>query len=192
METTLAPSGSVRRPAISNGLLGMIFFLTFEVMLFASLISALTVNKASAGVWPPLDQPRLPIEDTAINSIFLLISGLTAFRMTRSSSSGRRLLFTAITWFLGLTFVLLQGVEWAQLIGFGLTTSSSIYGAFFYLIIGVHALHVLMGMGLLTWLGVGARSASPLAWADRSSTVALYWYFVVGIWPVLYYLVYLS
>ena len=50
---------------ISNGLFGMLVFVLTEAMLFAGFISAFTIVKASAPVWPPPDQPRLPVEATA-------------------------------------------------------------------------------------------------------------------------------
>ncbi|MFN8299853.1 MAG: cytochrome c oxidase subunit 3, partial [Chitinophagales bacterium] len=64
---------------LSNGILGMLFLLTTEFMFFAGLISAFVVNTAKEPVWPPMGQPRLPIEVTAINTIILLFSGITFF-----------------------------------------------------------------------------------------------------------------
>ena len=48
----------------------------------------------------------------------------------------------ALTAALGGVFLLIQGYEWARLIHFGLTVSSSIYGGLFYTLIGFHAFHV--------------------------------------------------
>jgi cytochrome c oxidase subunit 3 len=88
----------------------------------------------------------------------------------------------------GAAFVALQGAEWVALLRQGLTLTSSSLGSFFYLIIGVHALHVVVALALLvyTWIRLqrGWLASSQLAAAE------VFWYFVVGIWPVLYLVVY--
>ena len=61
-------SESERQPIVSNGVLGMLIFLLTGGMLFAGLISAFTIIKSQAIVWPPPDQPRLPLEETAVNT----------------------------------------------------------------------------------------------------------------------------
>jgi cytochrome c oxidase subunit III len=197
MMTTVTIHPQVR--GISNGLLGMAFLVATEVMLFAGFISAYIVNRSVAILWPPYGQPRLPIEVTAFNTIFLLASAITLFifytKYTQGKidhSSSRPLVLLIITMVLGCTFVVVQGYEWVKLIGYGLTTTSSIYGAFFYLIIGVHGVHVLVGLILLLNLYYYLRKDpfTPTAF-QRIPVFSLYWYFVVGVWPVLYYLVYL-
>jgi cytochrome c oxidase subunit 3 len=90
---------------------------------------------------------------------------------------------------LGAFFVVFQGFEWVALIREGLTLTSSNLGAFFYLIVGMHALHAVAALGVLayTWLLLqrGWLAQSQLAAAQ------VFWYFVVGLWPVLYAVVYL-
>ena len=90
---------------------------------------------------------------------------------------------------LGAAFVMLQGAEWVALIGEGLVLSSSPHAGFFYLIVGTHALHVLCALAALSVLTArlwrGTLSAESF-WAGR-----LFWYFVCGLWPVLYWRVYL-
>ena len=85
--------------------------------------------------------------------------------------------------------VAFQGVEWLALIRDGLTLTSSVLGSFFFLIVGVHALHAVVALGILIWvydrLRRGWLSSSRLAAAE------VFWYFVVGIWPLLYLVVYL-
>jgi cytochrome c oxidase subunit 3 len=191
-----------RRPLIDNARLGMLIFLAAETMLFAGLVGAFLVLRLGAQVWPPPFQPRLPVEVTGINTLVLLASSLTLTRALRALSRGdqsgliRGLGLTAL---LGLTFLAVQGYEWARLIHFGLTVSSGAYGTTFYTLIGAHGLHVLAA---LTWLAavlgrarggpgthggaVGARERHVGVWL-----CGMYWYFVVFLWPVLYTLVYL-
>jgi heme/copper-type cytochrome/quinol oxidase subunit 3 len=90
---------------------------------------------------------------------------------------------------LGAFFVVFQGVEWVALIGEGLTLTSSTHGSFFYLIVGAHALHAVAALIALGWtwtLLSRRRLRQGTLWA-----VSLFWYFVVGLWPILYVRVYL-
>jgi heme/copper-type cytochrome/quinol oxidase subunit 3 len=185
------------RKTISNGVLGMIFLLSTEAMFFAGLISAYIVNRSMVSVWPPYDQPRLPIEVTAINTIILILSACCfflfskKFKNTLNKSLSKRWLFIAIL--LGSNFLFIQGTEWFKLIEFGLTSKSNLYGAFFYLIIGAHGLHVLAGILILIYLlNHFIKSKNDEEVLNKINMCGMYWYFVVGIWPILYVLVYLS
>ena len=98
----------------------------------------------------------------------------------------------ATTSALGAFFLAIQGYEWIKLIHFGLTLSSSVYGGLFYTLIGFHAFHVVVG---LIWLLVVLVLAKRGRWSRQRhvgvQTCAMYWTFVVALWPLLYGLVYL-
>jgi cytochrome c oxidase subunit 3 len=180
-----------RTPIVPNGALGMLAFVASEAMLFAGLVSAFNIIRASALVWPPPDQPRLPVQETLVNTAALLASGIALALAQRAFARdwrrAKRPLAAAIA--LGAFFVGAQGVEWVALIREGLTMTSSSLGSFFYLIVGLHAAHAVAGIAGLayTWwrLQRGWRAKSQLAAA------AVFWYFVVGLWPILYGVVYL-
>jgi cytochrome c oxidase subunit 3 len=178
-------------PLVPNAVLGMLMFLFTEIMLFAGLISAHSIARASSIVgWPPPGQPRLPFEETALNTVALLLSGVLVFFAQRSLRRDRRRTETllALGIALGAFFVGFQGVEWLGLIREGLTLTSSTHGAFFYLIVGVHALHAIAALAALARCGIRLRRG-VLAQSSLTAT-ALFWYFVVGVWPVIYFQVY--
>jgi|SRR3990172_2256489 len=190
-----APPEAREEPLISNARLGLLMFLAAEAMFFAGLIGAFLVFRLGSAVWPPPFQPRLPVEVTGINSLVLLASGLTmhwALRAVRAGRSRRLTQWLVATALLGVVFLCIQGYEWIRLVQFGLKVSSSVYGATFYTLIGCHGLHVL-GAGM--WLMVvSMRAHGGRYTAQRHTGVelcAMYWTFVVALWPVLYGLVYL-
>lgn len=170
-------------------------FLGAEAMFFASLIGAFLVFRLGSTTWPPPFQPRLPVVVTGVNTLFLLASGVTmrlalnAVRAGRLSGLASYLLTTA---FLGGLFLGVQGYEWVRLVRFGLTISSGVYGATFYTLIGSHGLHV---FGAVVWLVVVLLQAQRGRFAAERHTgvelCAMYWTFVVALWPILYGLVYL-
>jgi len=168
---------------------GMLIFLGAETMLFAGFVTAYLVFRLGAPVWPPPLQPRLPVGVTAVSTAVLLLSGYTMWRALRAARDGddgglgRSL---ALTGLLGATFLAAQGYEWTRLLTFGLTAPSGIYGGTFYTLIGAHALHVLAALAWLSILLLATRRGPMVP------VFGMYWYFVVGLWPVLYTLVYLA
>ncbi len=175
---------------ISNGVLGMSLFILTEIMFFAGMISSFTIVRASAAIWPPADQPRLPLEATAINTLALFLSGLFLYlaqrRFNADRQSARLPLIVSIA--LGAFFVAFQGWEWASMLAQGLTLTSSMLGSFFYLIVGMHALHAIAAIGLL--LRIWRRLERGWLQPSQLATAAVLWYFVVGAWPVIYWRVY--
>lgn len=179
-----------REPLVPSGVMGMLIFVFTEIMVFAGLISAFHIVRSAAVVWPPPGQPRLPFEATAFNTAVLLASGVALRwarrRFDRSRASARAPLAAAIA--LGAFFVLVQGAEWVAMIGQGLTLTSSTLGGFFFVIVGLHALHA---VGALVLLGVTLRRLRR-GWLASSQlgTAEVLWYFVVAVWPVLWLVVY--
>ncbi|MFP8879761.1 MAG: heme-copper oxidase subunit III [Myxococcota bacterium] len=178
-------------PVLPNSVMGTLIFVIAELMMFAGLISAFTIVKAGALGWPPPGQPRLPVEATAFNTAMLLASAAVLFYSGRafdgSRDAAKRPLFVAIG--LGAFFVCFQGYEWISLIRHGLTLTSSNYGSFFYLIVGMHGLHALAGLAML--VRAASKLTRGLLAASTFAAARLFWYFVVGLWPILYFLVYL-
>lgn len=179
----------------NNARLGVLMFLGAETMFFAGLVGAFLVYRLANEVWPPTAMPRLPVAVTGINTLLLLASALTMWRAQRAVRRGAQQAFVRLlvwTLILGVLFLAVQGYEWVQLIRFGLTLSSGVYGATFYVLIGSHALHV---FGAVLWLAGVWRRAQRQSYHAKQYTGAavcgMYWYYVVALWPVLYWLVYL-
>jgi len=182
-------------PIGSNAWLAVLMFLGAEAMFFAGLIGAFLVFRLGSTIWPPPFQPRLPLGVTGVNTIILLASAVTmrfALRRTQHGNFKSSVFWLSLTASLGALFLLIQGYEWLQLLHFGLTVSSSVYGGLFYTIIGFHALHV---FGALVWLAVVWAKARRRAFTKQNyvglQVCSMYWIFVVALWPVLYGLVYL-
>ena len=173
----------------------MLVFLGAEAMFFAGLISAIVVLRAGAGAWPPPDQPRFPVAVTAVNTLILLASGVAMVRARRAIRTGRPAALTqglGLTAALGTTFLVIQGIEWVRLVTHGLNVSHGVYGGLFVAAISCHGLHVVGGVAAVAaaWVGARRRRFTPRDHATVTA-VQLYWLFVVGVWPILYGLVYL-
>jgi len=181
-------------PPVSNTRLAVIMLITGETMLFAGLIGMYLIFRLSAATWPPPDLPRLPLGITVLNTIVLFASivpmrlALASARANRPDAAARAV---ARTTMLGALFLAIQGIEWFRLVTHGLKLSSGTYGATFYVVIGCHAFHVLAAVVWLATLTLLARSR-PLTSRHHAGLemCTLYWYFVCGLWAVLFPLVY--
>ncbi|MSP41570.1 MAG: heme-copper oxidase subunit III [Deltaproteobacteria bacterium] len=184
-----------RAPLAANAWLAVLMFLGAEAMFFAGLIGAYLVFRIGAPFWPPPFQPRLPVILTGMNTLILLSSAWTMNRALRAGQQNQQaalIRYLGVTALLGSLFLAVQGFEWLELIRFGLTVSSSVYGGLFYTLIGFHGAHVL---GALVWLGVVFIWARQGRYSKANhiglQTCRMYWNFVVALWPILYGLVYL-
>ena len=194
-EAVVSGQPIVNRTPVSSGVIGMLIFMVTEAMFFAGLVSAYLVIRAGIEEWPPWGQPRLPVVATAFNTVVLLASG---FIMAHSRACfkknelalGRRWLGISIL--LGAFFLVFQGYEWIQLLKFGFTLSSSVYGGLFYLLIGAHGFHVMGALAILIYAWYRIKTQGNPITPEGLFPFQLLWYFVVCVWPVLYVLVYLS
>jgi heme/copper-type cytochrome/quinol oxidase subunit 3 len=183
------------RGGLDNLRLAILILIAGEIVFFGGLVTAFLVLRVAAPVWPPPFQPRLPVLVTGLNTLVLLGSSIAMVAAARAWRAGdqrplvRRLSITAL---LGGVFLVVQGYEWVRLVSFGLTMSSGVFGTTFYGLIGTHALHVLAA---LLWLSVMTALAARGRFGPGRTTplgaCAMYWHFVVALWPVLYVTVYL-
>jgi len=171
---------------IKRAYIATTIFIASEIMYFGALISAFLRIKRTLIEWPPEGLPAYPVAQTLFNTLFLLASGIFNLIFDKR----RKEIFFVLTWIFGATFVILQGVEWIRLIKFGLTMTTHAYGSIFYLIVGSHAVHVLIG---LIWLFVAFIISQKKGKIRTPSleSASLFWKFVVLIWPILYVLVYI-
>lgn len=191
------PPGSppAAQSAMGTNVLGMLVFIASEAVLFLTLIVTFAVVRAGYPEWPPSDQPRLPVMVSFLNTFVLLGSGAAMFGAWRSIRRGhvpssRRLLNAATL--LGILFLVVQGLEWVRLIEFGLAVSRNIYGAVFYVMVGMHALHVFIAvLGLLYVSRRFGKGAYTREAHDGLTMGGMFWGFVVLVWPLLFVFVYL-
>ncbi|HYQ80938.1 MAG TPA: cytochrome c oxidase subunit 3 [Anaeromyxobacteraceae bacterium] len=172
--------------------LGMVVFLGSWAMMFAGLFFAYGLVRARAAVWPPLDQPPLPLLLPGLNSAVIAGSSAALLGALRALGGRRR---RAGAWLvvlaagLGALFLALQAVVWARLWQAGLVPSGGPYPSAFYALTALHALHVLVGVAALARLAFRARGGrkAPLL---SLRLWGMYWHFVGVVWLLMYLAVY--
>src|SRR2546422_608443 len=183
------------RRGLDNLRLAVLFFMGAEAMFFGALISALLVLRLGMAAWPPPLEPRLPIAVTGLNTLVLLASSVTliaAGRAPRRGEHPRHGPWLRATAPLGAPVPVGPGYEWIRLIGYGLSLASGVYGTTFFALIGFHGLHVLTALvWLLVTTALVTRGRFREGQSAPAQACAMFWHFVVGVWPVLYVTVYL-
>ena len=167
------------------------FLMTGIAMLFAGLSSAYIVLRGVPS-WENIPLPSLVWGKTLI----LVVSSVT-FEMARRSVKRNRIAalkqWLGVTAILGIAFVAGQIEAWRQLSAARYHLISTMHSSFFYVLSGIHAVHILGGLiGLTvvivkTWYGrLSSLSFEPLRMC------ATYWHFMAGVWLYLLLLLVLA
>jgi cytochrome c oxidase subunit III len=140
--------------------------------------------------------PREVLDLPIFNTIFLLSSSLTIWLAERAlvrRAMSNFVAFWGLTILLGAIFLIGTAREWYKLITVDhLTISTNLFGTTYYSLVGLHALHVIVGLILLLAVLVFAlmRALRPED-TKRVEVLALYWHFVDSVWVVVFTVVYL-
>jgi cytochrome c oxidase subunit 3 len=178
-------------------LLGFVFFLMSDVVLFSMFIFAYLYLRSSVPNWPPITAsghqlPRFDTAFAALNSIVLFGSGVTMhFAMENWKHLNREKFnfWLVATIGLGIAFLLGQAYEYHNA---AITWAGSTMGASFFTLTGMHGFHVFVGVIYLITLMIQANKGVYTSSKYFGLTAGtLYWHFVDVIWVALFYLFYL-
>jgi len=186
---------------ISNVVLGMLLFLTSEVMFFAGLFAAYFAVRAKAPLWPPLNPETqaqfhveiLPLVGPA--TVLLILSSFTCQFGVWGIRRGDRVAFVrnfAVTFIIGIAFLVMQAIDYAALGAEGLTLASGPYGTTYFTLTGFHGAHVFGGvvmLGVVLYRGMAGQFSARHH--DAVEAASLYWHFVDVVWILLFSLLYL-
>jgi cytochrome c oxidase subunit 3 len=212
------PHGHAHHPALQHhfqtldqqreaATLGMWVFLVTEVMFFGGLLMAYLLYR----VWYPeawaegsLD---LDIRLGGFNTVVLIASSLTMALGVRSAQTGAQR--ATVRWLLatialGLTFLGVKVIEYAEKFELHHVPGSNfvyegphagpveIFFSLYFGLTGLHALHMVVGVGLLSVIAwMAARRRFSPEWYTPVEISGLYWHFVDIVWIFLFPLLYL-
>jgi len=183
---------------LNNATLGIWLFLSSEVMLFGALFSSYMLMRVGAAHWPS-GASLLSIPIATLNTVILISSSIAVVFAWASLKEGNFAKFRAC-WALsilgGLAFLALKAVEYNKDFAEGLFPSSSTFMAIYFVLTGLHGLHIIGGLIVNSYLlGPGAKmhKEDPARYAHRIEIAGIYWHFVDLLWiillfPVLYLL----
>ncbi len=193
--------------------LGMWLFLVTEVLFFGGMFTAYVVYRSTYRRAFEGASNLLDIKLGAINTGVLIMSSLTMAMAVWAASVGKKkliILFLLATIGLGSVFLGIKYVEYKQKFDHHevpgphfvvphdekthepLPRQAEMFFSLYFCMTGLHALHMIIGVGLLTWLIVKARAdAFSPRYYTPVDNVGLYWHFVDIVWIFLFPLLYL-
>jgi len=193
------------RRGISNPILGMILFISSEVMFFAGLFAAYfstranyheVVNGRLQQAWPPAQWAHIlnPFSLILVATVILITSSFTcqmAIWAIRKDDRRGFLRNMGVTFILGISFLLLQAYDYSLLFGEGLKMGSGPFGTTYFTLTGFHGAHVFGGvimLGVILYRGMTGQF-SPRH-HDAVEAASLYWHFVDVVWIILFTILY--
>lgn len=188
--------------------LGMWIFLVTEVMFFGGLFTGYAYYRS---IFPQAFAAGSRLCEVVLggtNTAVLICSSLTAAMGVRSAQLGRRkliVLFLILTILLGLAFLGIKFAEYYHkyeehlIPGHGFQYSGPVraqevelFICFYFVMTGLHALHMIIGVGIMSVMTVMAwRKRFTPSYYSPLEVSGLYWHFVDIIWIFLFPLLYL-
>lgn len=165
-----------------------IFLVSLGVFFAASIVSYLII-RLRADEWPPADAPGLPSGLWISTAVIVFISLTIQWALNSIRQNHKIKLLRALyaTLGLGCLFLLMQIWNWAALVQRELLIQDNLYAFTFYLLTGLHALHVIGGIIPLTVTIYKARHELYTSYHYNGVYYcAMYWHFLDGVWIVLY------
>ncbi len=182
---------------LTNPKFGIWLFLASEVMLFGSLFSSYIILRTGSLDWP-VQSDELNITIGAINTAILIASSLTmvlSWTALKEKQFKRFKLFIGLTILFAVLFLVLKiWLEYMPKIHHGHILSTNTFFAMYYLMTGLHALHILGGVVVMIFFwGPGSKmwQTNPDQFVNRIEVVGLYWHFVDLVWIFLFPTLYL-
>src|SRR5690625_3575584 len=187
--------------------LGMWVFLVTEILMFGGLFMGYIAYRA----WYPelflLASEQLDVFWGAINTVVLIASSFTVAMAIRSAQVNNQrwiVVNLAITIALAFMFMVIKYIEYSHKWELGIFPGSyyaydgiahdkaNIFFSIYYMMTGLHGIHILIGIGSMTWLLVRAVMVHVHSeYYTPVEIVGLYWHVVDLIWTFLFPLLYL-
>ncbi len=187
--------------------LGMWIFLITEIMFFGGVFTLFTVYVSAYPEAFAQGSGHLDLALGTVNTAVLLGSSFTMAMAVRSAQTGRRngqVVYLLLTMLLGLVFLGIKAVEYLHKFeqhlvpgpnfsfASPLAKNVQLFFSFYFAMTGLHALHMIVGVGILAVLLVQAwRGRYTADYCTPVEVSGLYWHFVDIVWIFLFPFLYL-
>jgi cytochrome o ubiquinol oxidase subunit 3 len=178
----------------SKTMLGFWIYLMTDCVLFASLFATYAVLHGNT-FGGPTSKDIFDLPFVLIETLILLTSSFTAGLAILSLRAGKRtqmMSWFAVTFVLGLTFLIMELTEFSQLAAEGNSWSHSAFLSAFFTLVGTHGLHIATGLFWMIVLLVQAMKKGLTDSVSRRLTMlSMFWHFLDIIWIFIFTIVYL-
>ncbi len=190
-----APPAAPRAALHLPGEPGVWVFILGDMFMFALFFVVFAYYRADDLPTFHAGQQTLNQAYGVVNTLLLLSSSwfvVLAVRRARAGASRHLPLLFALAGLCGLAFAVLKLAEYAEKVAAGLTLTRNDFYMYYFVLTGLHFVHVLIGLGVLVFLWHGVR-VRPLnaRHVNLIECGATYWHMVDALWIVLFPLLYL-
>lgn len=168
---------------------GLWLFIATLSMLFAASLVGYLVIRYRTPEWPPAGMPPLPV-GLFFSTFILILCSVSlhgALDSARKDRQSMLRLMLAAGFVLGILFLVSQLLAWSKLLGAQVYAQANLYAFTFYLLTGLHGVHVIGG---LIPLGITVRKAYAGSynphWVLPVQHVGMYWHFLLIVWLVMF------
>ena len=176
---------------IPTGRLAVWWVLVSEIVIFGGLLASYVMNRIAHVEWGA-QAAHTNTWAGAFNTLVLLSSSLSAVLAHQAAEAGngrKAAMLLRLTVLGGLVFLIVKSFEWAHEIREGFVLQSGGFWSYYYTAAGLHAFHVMAGMGVMLWVASTAEKNQDL---HRVENVGIYWHFVDVVWIFLFPLLYIA
>jgi len=174
---------------------GFWLFLLSDIIIFAALFASYSVLSGSTAGGPSAAE-LFDKRHVFMETLCLLASSVTCgFGLLALNRTDARALYfwMGITFLLGVSFLTMEGREFASMVAAGAGPSRSAFLSGFFTLVGTHGLHVSLG---LVWLVVMLLQVVTLGFrpmvSRRFFCFALFWHALDIVWVGVFTIVYLG
>ena len=184
------------REQVESDVFGFWIFLMSDAVLFALLFALYgTMLGAQAGGPGPADEFK--ISSAFVETLILLTSsftfGMASISLKQDNRPQRLMLWLALTLALGLGFLGMEIHDFVTMVSHGATASRSGFLSAFFVLVGVHGLHVTFGsIWILVMLVQVATIGRDVKVKVNLIRLSLFWHFLDVIWVAIFSVVYLQ
>jgi heme/copper-type cytochrome/quinol oxidase subunit 3 len=176
---------------IPTGRLAVWWVLASEIVVFGGLLGVYIMMRTLHGYWSELAAHTNTLAG-ATNTFVLLTSSLFVVLAHHAAEHHDRRKAYTYLWYTisgGLIFLVIKSIEWTHEITHGFTITSNLFWSFYYTATGLHALHVIAGLVIMTIVSFAVRRGENL---HRVELIGIYWHFVDIVWIFLFPLIYIA
>jgi nitric oxide reductase NorE protein len=162
-----------------------------DMVIFGGYFIIFMIYRAMAPAEFLAAQQHLDLNIGVINTVILLTSSWFIARSVLATRGGRHSQAIRLTYaggVCGALFIVIKAYEWSTKIAAGQTNSEEFY-SFYYVLTGVHLLHVAIGLVVLGVVVRELRNPSRRR-ASMVESGAIYWHMVDLLWVVIFALLY--
>ncbi len=187
-----APAATARSATeIPTGRLGVWWVVVSEIVIFGGLVLCYIMFRLHHEEWAEYASHTSTVAG-AFNTFVLLTSSLFIVLAHQAAEAGELKKAFRFIWCTiggGGIFLVVKSIEWTNEISHGYTIFANNFWSFYYIVTGLHGLHVIGGMVIMAIISIGVKKGEHL---PRVEYIGIYWHFVDIVWLFLFPLFYIA